>query len=60
FFRGSECLYCIRLPSGRRVHSSQPSTATFAAGARVRAEARLLHVVAFAADAAGASEADER
>jgi iron(III) transport system ATP-binding protein len=60
FFRGSECLYCIRLPSGRRVHSSQPSTATFATGARVRAEARLLHVVAFAADAAGTSEVDER
>jgi iron(III) transport system ATP-binding protein len=51
FFRGSECLYCIRLPSGRRVHSSQPSTATFVAGARVQAEARLLHVVAFPAGA---------
>ena len=32
YFRGSETLYCIRLPSGHRVHSSQPSSATFSAG----------------------------
>ena len=47
YFRGSETLYCIRLPSGHRVHSSQPSSSTFSAGLRVRAEAQLLHVVAF-------------
>ena len=60
FFRGSECLYCIRLPSGRRVHSSQPSMSTFPAGARVQAQARLLHVVAFPVGAARASEAGAR
>jgi iron(III) transport system ATP-binding protein len=47
YFRGSETLYCIRLPSGHRVHSSQPSSSAFPAGMRVRAEAQLLHVVAF-------------
>jgi len=47
YFRGSETLYCIRLPSGDRVHSSQPSSATFSTGMRVRPEAHLLHVIAF-------------
>jgi iron(III) transport system ATP-binding protein len=47
YFRGPETLYCIRLPSGHRVHSSQPSSSAFSAGMRVRAEAHLLHVVAF-------------
>ena len=47
YFRGSETLYCIRLPSGDRVHSSQPSSATFSTGMRVRPEAHILHVVAF-------------
>jgi iron(III) transport system ATP-binding protein len=60
FFRGSACLYCIRLPSGRRVHSSQPSTPTFPTGARVRPEARLRHVVAFPADIERASGAAAR
>jgi iron(III) transport system ATP-binding protein len=49
YFRGSETLYCIRLPSGDRVHSSQPSSATFSTGMRVRPEAHILHVVAFRA-----------
>jgi iron(III) transport system ATP-binding protein len=49
YFRGSETLYCIRLPSGRRVHSSQPSASMFTTGTRVRAEAHVLHVVAFPA-----------
>jgi iron(III) transport system ATP-binding protein len=54
YFRGSETVYCIRLPSGHRIHSSQPSAALFPTGMRVRAEAHLLHVVAFpAASAAG-------
>jgi iron(III) transport system ATP-binding protein len=37
YFRGSETLYCIRLPSGHRVHSSQPSSSALPAGMRVRA-----------------------
>jgi iron(III) transport system ATP-binding protein len=49
YFRGSETLYCIRLPSGHRVHSSQPSASMCPTGTRVRAEAHVLHVVAFPA-----------
>ena len=41
YFRGSETLYCIRLPSGHRVHSSQPSVVGPAhRHARARAGAR--------------------
>jgi iron(III) transport system ATP-binding protein len=47
YFRGSENLYCLGLPSGHRVHSSQPSSAAFAPGTRVRPEAHVLHVVTF-------------
>jgi iron(III) transport system ATP-binding protein len=47
YFRGSENLYCLGLPSGHRVHSSQPSSAVFATGLRVRPEAHVLHVVTF-------------
>jgi iron(III) transport system ATP-binding protein len=50
YFRGPENLYCLGLPSGLRIHSSQPSAAAFAAGLRVRPEARVLHVVSFPAD----------
>ena len=46
-FRGSETLYCIRLPSGQRVHSSQASSSLYPNGTRVRAEAHLIHVVTF-------------
>jgi iron(III) transport system ATP-binding protein len=46
-FRGSETVYCIDLPSGHRVHSSQPSSSAIPTGIRVRATASLLHVVAF-------------
>jgi iron(III) transport system ATP-binding protein len=49
-FRGSENLYCLGLPSGHRVHSSQPSSAAFATGSRVRPEANVLHVVTFPAE----------
>jgi len=49
YFRGSENLYCLDLPSGHRVHSSQPSSATFPNGLRVRPEAHVLHVVTFPA-----------
>ncbi|MBI4589833.1 MAG: ABC transporter ATP-binding protein [Candidatus Rokubacteria bacterium] len=47
YFRGSENLYCIRLPSGHRVHSSQASSSVFPLGTRVRPEAHLIHVVTF-------------
>ena len=47
YFRGSENLYCLGLPSGHKVHSSQPSSAAFATGTRVRPEAHVLHVVTF-------------
>jgi iron(III) transport system ATP-binding protein len=50
YFRGSENLYCLGLPSGHRVHSSQPSSAAFATGSRVRPEANVLHVVTFPAE----------
>ena len=46
-FRGSENLYCIRLPSGHRVHSSQASSMVFPVGTRVRADAHVIHVVTF-------------
>jgi len=49
-FRGSETLYSLGLPSGHRVHSSQPSSAAFATGLRVRPEAHVLHVVTFPAE----------
>jgi iron(III) transport system ATP-binding protein len=47
YFRGSENLYCLELASGRRVHSSQPSSSRFATGTRVRPEAHVLHVITF-------------
>jgi iron(III) transport system ATP-binding protein len=47
YFRGSENLYALALPSGTTVHSSQPSSATVAPGTRVRPEANVLHVVTF-------------
>ncbi|MEK7715971.1 MAG: ABC transporter ATP-binding protein, partial [candidate division NC10 bacterium] len=49
-FRGSENLYSLGLPSGHRVHSSQPSSAAFATGTRVRPEAHVIHVVTFPAE----------
>jgi iron(III) transport system ATP-binding protein len=47
YFHGSETVYCVRLPSGDRVHSSQPSASVLPTGMRVRPEAHVLHVVAF-------------
>ena len=49
YFRGSETVYCIRLPSGHGVHSSQPSASILPAGMRVRVSSHVLHVVAFPA-----------
>jgi iron(III) transport system ATP-binding protein len=46
-FRGTETVYCVALPGGRRLFSSQPSFATAAIGDRVRLEIRLEHVVTF-------------
>jgi iron(III) transport system ATP-binding protein len=48
-FRGSETLYCLGLPSGRRLFSSQPSAAEFTTGLRVRVDVYALHVVTFPA-----------
>jgi iron(III) transport system ATP-binding protein len=46
-FHGPENLYRLRLASGARVHSVQPSTTIYPAGTRVRVVANLIHVVAF-------------
>jgi iron(III) transport system ATP-binding protein len=46
-FLGADHLYRLRLTSGARVHSVQPSAALYPAGTRVRIVANLLHVVAF-------------
>ncbi|MBI2468494.1 MAG: ABC transporter ATP-binding protein [Candidatus Rokubacteria bacterium] len=46
-FHGAENLYRLRLASGARVHSVQPSTAIYPIGTRVRLVANLIHVVAF-------------
>ncbi|MBI4331378.1 MAG: ABC transporter ATP-binding protein [Chloroflexi bacterium] len=46
-FRGPQNLYTIRLPSGKHVHSSQPSTVLFDPGMRVNLKVELSHVVAF-------------
>ena len=48
-FRGSLTLYCLGLPSGRRLFSSQPSAADFTPGLRVRVAVHALHVVTFPA-----------
>ena len=49
-FRGSENLYTLRLTSGKRVHSSRPSTVMVEQGARVRVKATPTHIVAFIGD----------
>jgi iron(III) transport system ATP-binding protein len=46
-FRGAEHLYRLRLASGARVHSVQPSTTVYQVGTRVRVVANLIHVVTF-------------
>ncbi|MGH7321570.1 MAG: ABC transporter ATP-binding protein [Candidatus Rokuibacteriota bacterium] len=46
-FHGSDNLYRLRLASGARVHSAQPSTTIYPVGTRVRIVASLIHVVAF-------------
>ena len=46
-FLGAETRYCLGLPSGRQVFSSQASAAPFTVGRRVHVEAHALHVVTF-------------
>jgi len=55
YFRGSETIYCIGLPSGHRVHSSQPSASVLPTGMRVALSAHVLHVVAFPAAVASSA-----
>ena len=51
-FRGAGHLYRLRLASGARVHSVQPSTTVYPVGTRGRALTNVLHVVAFPAPGA--------
>ena len=46
-FRGSENRYALRLPSGLRLRSSQPSTRVVATGTKVKVTVKLDHVVLF-------------
>ncbi|HEV8673872.1 MAG TPA: ABC transporter ATP-binding protein [Methylomirabilota bacterium] len=46
-FHGAENLYRLRLASGARVQSVQPSTTIYPIGTRVRIVATVIHVVAF-------------
>lgn len=46
-FRGSENLYTVRLPSGRPIHSSQPSDAVYAVGRAVNVKINAPHTVLF-------------
>jgi iron(III) transport system ATP-binding protein len=55
YFRGSETVYCIRLPSGHRVHASQPSSSVLPSGTRVHTRAHALHVVVFPPDPGAAA-----
>ncbi len=49
-FSGMKKLFCLELPSGRRIHSLQPSTANFEPGSRVRVKIHEGHCVCFAKD----------
>nr|WP_239993144.1 ABC transporter ATP-binding protein [Candidatus Methylomirabilis limnetica] len=46
-FRGPDNLYCVRLPSGQKIHSSQGSTKLIEPGTRVTVKANPTHVVCF-------------
>jgi iron(III) transport system ATP-binding protein len=52
-FRGSDNLYCVRLSSGRTIHSSQASTKIIEPGAGVGVTADPTHVVCFSLDEPG-------
>jgi len=49
-FRGEENRYTLKLPSGKIVHSSRPSTEVIKEGTNVRVEANPMHIVAFLAE----------
>ncbi|HET8679065.1 MAG TPA: TOBE domain-containing protein, partial [bacterium] len=44
-FQGSEVIYCVQLPSGRKIHSMQPHTAGLVPGARVTVTLTPGHVL---------------
>ncbi|NJD68038.1 MAG: ABC transporter ATP-binding protein [candidate division NC10 bacterium] len=46
-FRGADNLYCVRLPSGQKIHSSQDSTRIIEPGTLVVVRANPTHVVCF-------------
>jgi hypothetical protein len=46
-FRGADNLYCVRLPSGQKIHSSQDSTRIIEPGTLVVVKANPTHVVCF-------------
>ncbi|MBI3078296.1 MAG: ABC transporter ATP-binding protein [Deltaproteobacteria bacterium] len=52
-FRGSENIYAIQLPSGRVVHSTQPSTVIYRLGTTVKVRATPTHLVTFPIPSAG-------
>ncbi|MBI4287914.1 MAG: ABC transporter ATP-binding protein [Chloroflexi bacterium] len=52
-FRGSENLYTVLLPSGKQLHSSQPSTLVLPLHTRVKVKVELSHIVAFAVTPTG-------
>ena len=49
-FKGSENLYTLKLLSGKRVHSSRPSTLVVEKGTRVNVKANPTHIIAFVGD----------
>ena len=49
-FKGSENLYTLKLPSGKRVHSSRPSTLVVEKGTKVNVKANPTHIIAFVGD----------
>ena len=49
-FRGSENVYTLLLASGKRVHSSRPSTVLVGKGTQVSVKATPTHIVAFMED----------
>ncbi|MEO5658080.1 MAG: ABC transporter ATP-binding protein [Nitrospiria bacterium] len=53
-FRGSENLYTVLLPSGRPLHSTQPSDVVYARGSRVDIKISATHTVLFQAAALAA------
>jgi iron(III) transport system ATP-binding protein len=57
-FQGGSVLYCVRLPSGRTVHSLQPHTRRIEAGRRVRVSIDAGHALACFHDGQALSSPD--